>query len=62
MNEVVRPRCFDATDLESARQALARVLPVAENNLPWRALAYAHDRLGGSVDFAHSVGTALIVA
>ncbi|WP_296750155.1 bifunctional (p)ppGpp synthetase/guanosine-3',5'-bis(diphosphate) 3'-pyrophosphohydrolase [Thiobacillus sp.] len=62
MNEVVRPRCFDATDLESARQALARVLPVAENDLPWRALAYAHDRLGGSVEFAHSVGTALIVA
>ena len=62
MNEIVRSRCFDATDLESARQALSRVLPVAENDLPWRALAYAHDRLGGSVDFAHSVGTALIVA
>jgi len=62
MNEIVRSRCFDATDPESARQALSRVLPVAENDLPWRALAYAHDRLGGSVDFAHSVGTALIVA
>ena len=62
MNETVRPRCFDATDLDSARQALARVLPVAENDLPWRALAHAHERLGSSVDFAHSVGTALIVA
>ncbi len=62
MNEIVRSRCFDATDPESARQALSRVLPVAENDLPWRALAYAHDRLGGSVAFAHSVGTALIVA
>ena len=62
MNEIVRSRCFDATDPESARQALSRVLPVAENDLPWRALAYAHDRLGGSAAFAHSVGTALIVA
>ncbi|MBT9569218.1 MAG: bifunctional (p)ppGpp synthetase/guanosine-3',5'-bis(diphosphate) 3'-pyrophosphohydrolase [Thiobacillus sp.] len=62
MNETVRPRCFDATDLETARQALARVLPVAENDLPWRALAYAHDHLGGTQAFAHSVGTALIVA
>ena len=25
MNETVRPRCFDATDLETARQALAGV-------------------------------------
>ena len=62
MNETVRPRCFDATDLETARQALARVLPVAENDLPWRALAYAHAQLGSSVGFSHSVGTALIVA
>ena len=62
MNETVRPRCFEATDLESARQALARVLPVAENDLPWRALAYAHEQLGGSADFAHSAGSALIVA
>ena len=62
MNETVRPRCFDATDLETARQALARVLPVAENDLPWRALAYVHAQLGSSVAFAHSVGTALIVA
>jgi GTP pyrophosphokinase len=62
MNETVRPRCFDATDLETARQALARVLPVAENDLPWRALAYVHAQLGSSVGFSHSVGTALIVA
>ena len=62
MNETVRPRCFDATDLETARQALARVLPVAENDLPWRALAHAHAQIGSSVAFSHSVGTALIVA
>ncbi|HEX7972145.1 MAG TPA: bifunctional (p)ppGpp synthetase/guanosine-3',5'-bis(diphosphate) 3'-pyrophosphohydrolase [Thiobacillus sp.] len=62
MNEAVRPRCFDATDIESARQALARVLPVAENDLPWWALAYAHDRLGSTAAFSHSVGAALIVA
>jgi len=62
MTETVKPRCFDATDLESARQALARVLPVAENHLPWRALEHAHQQLGASAAFAHSVGTALIVA
>ena len=62
MTETSKPRCFDATDLESARQALARVLPVAENDLPWRALEYAHRQLGASPAFAHSVGTALIVA
>ncbi|MBU1223595.1 MAG: bifunctional (p)ppGpp synthetase/guanosine-3',5'-bis(diphosphate) 3'-pyrophosphohydrolase [Gammaproteobacteria bacterium] len=62
MTETVKPRCFEATDLESARQALARVLPVAENDLPWRALAYAHGQLGASDAFAHGVGTALIVA
>ncbi len=62
MNEIARPRCYDATDLESARQALARVLPVAENDLPWRALSYAYEQLGGSEAFAHSVGSALIVA
>ncbi|MFO7543346.1 MAG: bifunctional (p)ppGpp synthetase/guanosine-3',5'-bis(diphosphate) 3'-pyrophosphohydrolase [Thiobacillus sp.] len=62
MNETIRPRCFDATDLESARQALARVMPVAENDLLWRALAHAHDQLGGSPAFSHSVGAALIVA
>lgn len=62
MSEKTKPRCFDATDLDAARQALARVLPVAENDLPWRALAHAHDRLGGSELFAHSVGTALIAA
>ncbi len=62
MNETVRPRCFDVPDLETARQALARVLPVAENDLPWRALVHAHDKLGGSQAFSHSVGTALIVA
>ena len=62
MNDTVRPRCFEATDLESARQALARVLPVAENDLPWRALTYAHDQLGSTPAFAHSVGSALIVA
>ncbi|MFN3545482.1 MAG: RelA/SpoT family protein [Thiobacillus sp.] len=62
MNDTTKPRCFDATDLDTARQALARVLPVAENDLPWRALAHAHARLGDSQPFAHSVGTALIVA
>ncbi|MEW5966187.1 MAG: bifunctional (p)ppGpp synthetase/guanosine-3',5'-bis(diphosphate) 3'-pyrophosphohydrolase [Pseudomonadota bacterium] len=62
MSEATKPRCFDATDLDAARQALARVLPVAENDLPWRALAHAHDRLGGSALFAHSVGSALIAA
>jgi len=61
MNETVRPRCFDATDLDSARQALARVMPVAENDLPWRALSYAHEQLSNAV-FPHSVGAALIVA
>lgn len=61
MNEPVRPRCFDATDLESARQALARVLPVAENDMPWRALDYAYGLLDSS-SFSHSVGAALIVA
>ena len=62
MTEAAKPRCFDTTDLDAARQALARVLPVAENDLPWRALAYAHQYLGASQAFAHSVGTALIVA
>ena len=62
MNETVRPRCYEATDLESARQALARVLPVAENDLPWRALAYAHEQMGSTPAFAHCVGAALIVA
>lgn len=62
MNETVRPRCYESTDLETARQSLARLLPVAENDLPWRALAYAHAQLGGSVAFSHSVGTALIIA
>ncbi len=62
MTEISKPRCFDATDLDSARQALARVLPVAENDLPWRALAHAHQQLGPSPAFSHSVGTALIVA
>ena len=62
MNDTARPRCHEATDLESARQALARVLPVAENDLPWRALAYAHNQLGSSAAFAHGVGAALIVA
>ena len=62
MTEISKPRCFETTDLESARQALARVLPVAENDLPWRALEHAHQQLGASQAFAHSVGTALIVA
>ncbi|MCL5059502.1 MAG: HD domain-containing protein, partial [Candidatus Thermoplasmatota archaeon] len=62
MTETAKPRCFETTDLESARQALARVLPVAENDLPWRALEHAHHHLGASDAFAHSVGTALIVA
>lgn len=62
MNETAKPRCFEALDLESARQALVRVLPEVENDLPWRALAYAHQQLGSGPVFAHSVGTALIVA
>jgi GTP pyrophosphokinase len=62
MTETSKPRCFDATNPEAARQALARALPVAENDLPWRALEYAHQKLGASPAFAHSVGTALIVA
>ena len=62
MKENARPRCFDATDPEKARQALARALPVAENDLPWRALAYAHDQLGDSSRFSLAVGAALIVA
>ncbi len=62
MTEPSKPRCFEATDLEPARQALARVLPVAENDLPWRALEHAHRQLGPSQAFAHSVGAALIVA
>jgi GTP pyrophosphokinase len=61
-SETARARCFESTDLETARNALARVLPVAENDLPWQALAYAHERLGASDAFAHGVGTALIVA
>ena len=62
MTEPSKPRCFEATDLESARQALARVLPVAKNHLPWRALEHAYRQLGPSQTFAHSVGAALIVA
>ncbi|HMM47581.1 MAG TPA: bifunctional (p)ppGpp synthetase/guanosine-3',5'-bis(diphosphate) 3'-pyrophosphohydrolase [Thiobacillaceae bacterium] len=62
MTETTKPRCFDLTDLESAHQALARVLPVAENDLPWRALEHAHRVLGPGAAFSHSVGTALIVA
>ncbi len=60
--EPARPRCFSATDLESARQALARVLPLAENDLPWRALDHAFQQIGATRAFAHGVGTALIVA
>jgi GTP pyrophosphokinase len=62
MTETTKPRCFEATDLESARQALARVLPVAENDLPWRALAHAYQQLGPEAAFAQNVGAALIVA
>ncbi|MHB8916121.1 MAG: RelA/SpoT family protein, partial [Thiobacillus sp.] len=60
--DTARPRCHDATDFESARLALTRVLPVAENDAPWRALDYAYHQLGPTRAFAHSVGTALIVA
>jgi GTP pyrophosphokinase len=60
--EPVRPRCYTATDLEGARQALSRLLPVAESDAPWRALDYAFQQLGATPVFAHSVGTALIVA
>ncbi len=38
------------------------MLPVAENDLPWRALDYAHRHLGATRDFSHGVGAALIVA
>ena len=62
MTETSKPRCYEATDFDSARQALARVLPVAENDLPWRALDHAYARLGASAEFAHSVGSALIAA
>ncbi|MEQ1662171.1 MAG: bifunctional (p)ppGpp synthetase/guanosine-3',5'-bis(diphosphate) 3'-pyrophosphohydrolase [Thiobacillus sp.] len=62
MNESKRPRCFDATDLDSARLALSRLLPVAENDLPWQALAWASEQLGPTDVFSHAVGTALIVA
>ncbi|OZA44259.1 MAG: GTP pyrophosphokinase, partial [Hydrogenophilales bacterium 17-61-76] len=61
MSQLVRPRCFDAVDLESARQALARVLPVAQNDTTWCALDYAHAHLESRF-FSHSVGAALIVA
>jgi GTP pyrophosphokinase len=60
--ETTRPRCHDAPDLETARQALSKVLPVAENDAPWRALDYAYAELGATPVFAHSVGVALIVA
>jgi GTP pyrophosphokinase len=62
MNEAVRPRCIELVDLESARQTLARALPVAENDLPWRALEHAHEKLGETPAFSHAVGAALIVA
>ncbi|MCA1977910.1 MAG: bifunctional (p)ppGpp synthetase/guanosine-3',5'-bis(diphosphate) 3'-pyrophosphohydrolase [Thiobacillus sp.] len=62
MNEAVRPRCTEVADYESARQLLARALPVAENDLPWRALEWAHERLGGTPAFNHALGAALIVA
>ncbi len=60
--DTARPRCYAATDLEAARQALSRLLPVAESDAPWRALDYAFQQLGATPAFAHSVGTALIVA
>ncbi len=62
MNEAVRPRCTELADCGSARRTLARALPVAENDLPWRALGWAHERLGDSPAFSHAVGTALVVA
>ena len=62
MNDAVRPRCNETIDYDAARQLLARVLPVAENNAPWRALEHAHTHLGTTPEFAHAVGTALIVA
>jgi len=62
MNDAVRPRCTEVADYESARQTLARALPVAENDLPWRALAWAHERLGDTPEFSHALGTALVVA
>ncbi len=61
-NEPVRPRCFVAPDLETARLALERALPDADNAMVWRALEHAQDRLGFGAAFSHSVGTALIVA
>lgn len=62
MNDAIRPRCIEVADFESARQTLARALPVAENDHPWRALEWAHARLGDAPAFSHAVGTALIVA
>ncbi len=62
MNDAARPRCNEQVDYDAARQLLARALPVAENDAPWRALDWAHDRLGATPVFAHAIGTALIVA
>ncbi|MFN3715173.1 MAG: RelA/SpoT family protein, partial [Thiobacillus sp.] len=62
MNDAARPRCTETVDYESARQLLARALPVAENDAPWQALEQAHATLGATPEFAHAVGTALIVA
>ncbi|KAB2321224.1 bifunctional (p)ppGpp synthetase/guanosine-3',5'-bis(diphosphate) 3'-pyrophosphohydrolase [Betaproteobacteria bacterium SCN1] len=62
MNDAVRPRCTEVTDYESARQTLARALPVAENDLPWQALAWAYERMGSTPGFSHALGTALVVA
>ena len=62
MNDAARPRCTEVADYESARQTLARILPVAENDLPWQALAWAHERLGDTPEFSHALGTALVVA
>jgi GTP pyrophosphokinase len=61
MNDAARSPCMDQADYELARQMLARALPVAENDLPWQALIWAHGRLGSTPAFAHAVGTALIV-
>ena len=62
MNDALRPRCNETVDYETARQQLARVLPVAEHDAPWRALEHAFEKLGATSAFAHVVGTASITA
>jgi GTP pyrophosphokinase len=62
MNETLRPRCTEIADYETARQMLARALPVAESDLHWRALTHVFEQCGAGSAFSHAVGSALIVA